>query len=742
MDSTSTPALASTSASPSPSASASSLDQSEILNRTPAPYGQACTSCAKAKCKCIFISNTGPGSGRGSRFTCERCTRLGRECRPSSGVRKRGAAGSKRATAGSASVRGSSGTSAASRAANLEQKLEDLVAILKAQAGSVPTPDSSRSSGGEPHLQQGTLQENVRAQLGVPAPSVTDQDIMNDVASRIVSGGPPAVTPAASTDFPMCSTVGSTPSPLPAPALDVSMSTAQAEETLALFRQNYLRFFPFIYIPPEMKAAKIQRDRPYLWLNISALCCKSPIKQAALNQRSREELAHKILVSCERNVDMLLGALCTLGWTMHFFICKPTLNATMNMAMSIVSDLRLDKPSQEDNPKDTMCFKSPDFIRVIQSTVRTMEERRATLACYVFCSSGSAFLRCQSMRWTSHMEDSLKLLAANPECEGDQILVLMVRIRRLMQSISQTQEKWISECDGYGSLKPPAGIYVKYFRQCLQLIKDQLPEPLKDNLIATSLILSAEMIITDMPFSNCICWGQMPEWHPDAPTRSGAQSQARYTDPGRVEAIFATLQTSKAYFEHFLTFSLPDFLSLSFPVLLNFFRASQILYRLRLLDDPGWDRSVVSNSIDLLAAIDLIANRYAQLPGLYGFLTETDSQGNEVTNFYVKCSKTFHSTLPMWRAHFVQAEALKTGTGTGTCVDADAGSGTGSQVPPATMMGGVATSLNPNTGARMNYPGMTNFMLPELYPMDFSMDDVWCNEMLSSWDIGVLGPFQ
>jgi hypothetical protein len=71
---------------------------------------------------------------------------------------------------------------------------------------------------------------------------------------------------------------------------------------------------------------------------------------------------------------------------MHFFICKPTLNATMNMAMTIVSDLRLDKPSQEDNPKDVICFKSPDFIRIIQSTVRTMEERRATLACYAFCS--------------------------------------------------------------------------------------------------------------------------------------------------------------------------------------------------------------------------------------------------------------------------------------------------------------------------------------------------------------------
>jgi hypothetical protein len=79
------------------------------------------------------------------------------------------------------------------------------------------------------------------------------------------------------------------------------------------------------------------------------------------------------------------------------------------------------------------------------------------------------------------MEDSLKLLATNPECEGDRILVLMVRIRRLLESISQTQEKWVWECDGHGSLKPSYSIYVKHFRHGLQVIKDQLPESLRDN---------------------------------------------------------------------------------------------------------------------------------------------------------------------------------------------------------------------------------------------------------------------
>ncbi|KAI3339851.1 hypothetical protein F4824DRAFT_39554 [Ustulina deusta] len=707
-------------------ASASFPERSETPTRTSAPYGQACVNCAKAKCRCILlIRHAGSGSELDSGPTCERCARLGRECKPSSSVRKRGGVGSRRAAGGSASAGVSSGTSAATRAANLEQRLEDLVAILKAQATPTPPHASSQPDASQPH-QQGKAGQEVRIEPEFTAPSATDWRSDN-VSTRIVSGGPTVVTPAA-TSCATCSTANSTPSPLPAPAHDVLMSAPEAEETLALFRRHHLVFFPFVYLPPDM--TYLQRDRPYLWLNICAICSKSPIKQAALARQSREEIAHRLLIACERNIDMLLGTLCFLGWTMH--LCyKPSLASTMGIATSIVTDLRLDKPAQEDDSRIINCFKSPDFQKVLYSTVRTMEERRATLACYVFCSCGSSFLRCSSMHWTSHMEDSLRILAANPEWEGDQILVLMVRIGRFTENIFQAQATWLSDCNGYGTSKPPVNIYIKYFHQCLQTIKDQVPESLKDNRLATSLIMSAEMLIAELPFSNS---SHPPESHIDTNTQlPGVPVHAQHIDIARVEASFATLQASKAFLEHFLTFELPDFMGFSFPVLLNFFRAAQILYRLRVMDDPGWDRSAVANSVDILAAMDLVSNRFNQLPNVYGFLTETDAEGNEVTNFYVKCAKTFSCTSPMWRAHFTQADAPKASTD--TIVSA---AETISQVTAPVMGACFSATL----GSRANYPGMRNFMMPEVFPMDFSMDDVWCNEIMSSWDTSLLGPFQ
>ncbi len=240
----------------------------------------------------------------------------------------------------------SSGTSAATRAANLEQRLEDLVAILKAQATPTPPHASSQPDASQPH-QQGKAGQEVRIEPEFTAPSATDWRSDN-VSTRIVSGGPTVVTPAA-TSCATCSTANSTPSPLPAPAHDVLMSAPEAEETLALFRRHHLVFFPFVYLPPDMtyvslilrllpvylalpatpkillgvsatwlmllfSAAQLQRDRPYLWLNICAICSKSPIKQAALARQSREEIAHRLLIACERNIDMLLGTLCFLGW--------------------------------------------------------------------------------------------------------------------------------------------------------------------------------------------------------------------------------------------------------------------------------------------------------------------------------------------------------------------------------------------------------------------------------------------
>jgi hypothetical protein len=92
------------------------------------------------------------------------------------------------------------------------------------------------------------------------------------------------------------------------------LSPAEAEEALRNFQDKYLPWFPFVYIRPGTTAQDLQRDRPFLWLNIRTACEKSTAKMHALGDKIREVLARKAFVDLERNLDLLMGIIAYLAW--------------------------------------------------------------------------------------------------------------------------------------------------------------------------------------------------------------------------------------------------------------------------------------------------------------------------------------------------------------------------------------------------------------------------------------------
>lgn len=180
--------------------------------RDSAPYGKACAGCSRAKCRCI---PRGPG------LSCERCNRLQKDCAPSAVVRKRSAR------------RPAPRPPRAPSAAQLSEKLDDLVTLLRAQAA-VGTSDAGGSGGSE----QGGASETGLRLLAGGAPDEQRQHRRDQTAaSRPDSQEPPStyyLTPETST------------SPLPE-----EPSASQADRYLHIFRESHLRMFPFIYISPE-----------------------------------------------------------------------------------------------------------------------------------------------------------------------------------------------------------------------------------------------------------------------------------------------------------------------------------------------------------------------------------------------------------------------------------------------------------------------------------------------------------
>ncbi|KAI1464472.1 uncharacterized protein F4812DRAFT_442264 [Daldinia caldariorum] len=655
--------------------------------RKSVPYGQACTNCSKAKCKCI--SRVGAGSG------CERCQRLGKECIPSISVRKR-AAKSKTKT---------------DRTAHLEEKLDDLVSILRAQAVVNP-PALGTDTSYRPTSNSGLPSSSASVGSNANAATTTNAALIGVVpnGNNLATTTTPTAAAAATT------TAASHTLPLPPPVIDAAsysaasyptppsvasshdggLSPAEAEDTLRVFRDQFLPFFPFVYLPPDTTAAQLQLTKPFLWLNIMTICCKSQPRKSVFSKKIKEYLAQKMLVDLDRNMDLLLGLLAYLGWGMHHFSGKPYIVAYMNLSVTIVTDLRLDKPAQDNFYKDLHCFRpSYPYPKIPISTTRTNEERRATLACFILCSSISNFLRTQTMRWTAHMEDSLQKLAANPEWIGDEVLVAMVRTYKIHEDVAQITWR-TAEPAGNSAVKAPPAIYVKALRANLDAIRKNLPPSLLDNKIINSHLYSAELSIADMSLWNVNAWLSTHPHRPQGVSNSGSGG----IDLGKIDAYYASLQASKACLENFLRFDLSEYPAISFSITLQFGRAAQTLYRLMIIDDAEWDRSIVKNSIDMMAVLEQAANNFAQVSSACG-LDNNDDPDN--MDYYSRASLALRSTIPVWSS---------------TVEQANIGTSVGSAVPEGP---GVAAT------AAMSYQVQAQ-VLPELAPLEW-FDDPWLSEV-------------
>ncbi|KAI0548849.1 hypothetical protein F4679DRAFT_548830 [Xylaria curta] len=611
-------------------------------------YGRACTSCAKAKCRCIVRDAAEPDKG------CERCIRLGRECRLSVSPKKRQADDERRPIL--------ERTTKKNRVTRLEEKLENLIDILTSQAAT--SNHERKNSGGRSEkssdgfrprptdlmieeIQTSTAADtddaSVPPQLTFTSPGPT---------LNLVEAG--AITRAEEYE-PSPST-----SPLPGPpATDITapLLSTQAEKTLVLFRDNHLKMFPFTYINSDTTAAQLQRERPYLWLNIRSLCTKSPSQQSALFGQCRELLVKKTFIDAERNLDLLQGLLVLLAWNMHNFDRKPFLRTAIHMAIAMVDDMRLRSPVHEHLGKECNCPRTYSFPKCHISVVRTPEERRAVLALYTISVSASMFLRSEPMRWTDHMGDCLQKVADNPECPEDSLLVTMTQTHRLLEDVAQVT--WRSpQAEECGSQSQSSIKYVSSLRQSLQQIRNMLPESLLGNKVALSYLDAADMMICNLPFWNSrSSTGIRPNSASSSSSRDNhSTSEPIYNPPGlgRIEAYYAAISAARTVLGNLVSFEAADYVGFSLPIVLQLFQAVQILCRLA----PTEDHTIRDNA-DLATIIDQIAMHYAQAADIHGFEAERDAAGNEVTSFYTKCAFMLRTTVP------IRMAARGTGPGSG-----------------------------------------------------------------------------
>ncbi|KAJ5095926.1 hypothetical protein NUU61_005282 [Penicillium alfredii] len=336
--------------------------------RNSAPYGQACINCSRAKCKCILFS-----LGEG----CERCTRLGKECRPSPTVRKR--------NKGSSSL----------RLTEVESKLDSLLSALQKTTGSSGVAYTSPDSG------LASESDNSPQCHATETPSAAIPPVIQNSPTKMLflAPGPSGV----------------------------------ADKLLHQFRTENVNYLPFIYIPPHTTSQELARDKPFFWACLTAVLAPNLTERELLFTKIKDTIHQKLLIDTDPSLEILLGIMTFISW--KTYSPKPFINFYSHLLMGLVSDLGINKAASKEQPI-MQGFQRAAGGKTETVTSRTLKERRAVLGCFLITSSVASSLgKGDALRWTPHMEENLEILADTKECAEDEILVSLVRIQLVVDKV-------------------------------------------------------------------------------------------------------------------------------------------------------------------------------------------------------------------------------------------------------------------------------------------------------------------
>ncbi|KAF5664221.1 major facilitator superfamily transporter [Fusarium circinatum] len=501
--------------------------------------------------------------------------------------------------------------STSSRTAQLEEKLEDLVTILRA----------SQPSNGHLHS----------AGPGDSSPLMNSSSNMGHLTSRLESLATAAASSSSSSEsYPRPytvphnhdsrSTANTQPNTSPSsigedPSTSFDPTPEEAELNLAKFQQ-WLKNFPCMVLPPDISAATLRKEKPFLWLcimNITSLCVEQQMKMK----------------------DQ--GLICYISWAATTSSPgRPFIITFCQMAVLLAYELGLTKAPIEEQ-YFTVCFKMGGG-RPPSPRVRTQEERRAVVSLWFLTSVMSSFVgKMDPLRWTPHMSDCLEALERDKLWLSDELLVAFVRYQLVAD---EAQKLLVRDVMGESS-SAPTYVFRKSLLAKLQAVRDGLPA----NMPITP-VLQAHSLATEIQINSVGLFMQ------NIPVKQ------------RIESMYSCLQTIRSWYDVFFGIPPEHVPGTPFAIYIQLSQVQVALYRLTTSEDPAWDKELVRNTADLLILLDQVVEFFARLDSVYKMKT---IQGEETA--FALGAKMMNNVRISWEPtlsrHLRNTSSIPTNQGAG-----------------------------------------------------------------------------
>lgn len=164
----------------------------------------------------------------------------------------------------------------------------------------------------------------------------------------------------------------------------------EAETCLVIFRDQMLRFFPFMSIPPDVTVERLRWERPLLFRSILTVTSPSSQQKRYRGLELKRLLAQSTIVETRSSIDLLQCLLAFIAWGHDQLLnLVPSSIRLTQLAMSLVYDLRLDRPlAQEAHPMpDEVHIQQPSVACATESVDNlALERERAVVGCFLLSS--------------------------------------------------------------------------------------------------------------------------------------------------------------------------------------------------------------------------------------------------------------------------------------------------------------------------------------------------------------------